>query len=82
MFICICNAYRDSDITGLARSGVRCAHQAYSMLGSGPQCGQCLEQAQALIDLLHGAVPPADGTATQRSPGAGRMSPAHSGGLP
>ncbi len=82
MLICICNAYRDSDITGLARSGVRCARQAYSILGSDPQCGRCLEEAQALIDLLHGAVPPADGTATQRSPGAGRMSPAHSGGLP
>ena len=80
MFICMCNAYRDSDITGLAQSGIRCARQAYSMLGSGPQCGRCLDEAQALIDLLHGAVGPSDGNVTQRD--TARMSPAHSGGLP
>ena len=55
MFICICNAYRERDIAGLARSGVHCARKAYAMLGAGPRCGQCLEDAQALIDLVHGA---------------------------
>ena len=55
MFICICNAYRERDIAGMAQTGVHCARQAYAMLGSGPRCGQCLEDAQALIDLVRGA---------------------------
>ena len=54
MFICICNAYRERDIAGVAQSGIHCARQAYAMLGSGPRCGQCLEDAQALIDLVRG----------------------------
>ena len=54
MFICICNAYRERDIASIAQSGVHCARQAYAMLGSGPRCGQCLEDAQALIDLVRG----------------------------
>ena len=54
VFICICNAYRERDIAGMAQSGVHCARQAYAMLGSGPRCGQCLKDAQALIDLVHG----------------------------
>ncbi len=55
VFICICNAYRERDIAGMAQSGVHCARQAYAMLGSGPRCGQCLEDAQALIDLVNGS---------------------------
>ncbi len=57
MFICVCNAYRECDIAGMAQSGVHCAREAYVMLGSGPRCGQCLKDAQALIDLFHGSHP-------------------------
>ena len=68
MYVCICNAYRDSEIAGVARSGVRCARQAYSMLGNGPQCGQCLSLAQALIDDVHGAAVAPEGTMAHRLP--------------
>lgn len=53
MYVCICNGYRDSEISDVARGGVRCARRAYFELGSGPRCGQCLEMAQDLIDEVH-----------------------------
>ncbi len=53
MYVCICNGYRDSEISNVARGGIRCARRAYFELGSGPQCGQCLDMAQDLIDEVH-----------------------------
>ena len=53
MYVCLCNGYRDSEISDVARNGVRCARRAYFELGSGPRCGQCLEMAQDLIDEVH-----------------------------
>ena len=53
MWICICNGYRDKEISEVAAQGVRCAHRAYLELGAGPRCGQCLSVAQALIDRVH-----------------------------
>ncbi|MEX2614858.1 MAG: (2Fe-2S)-binding protein [Alphaproteobacteria bacterium] len=50
MYVCICNRYRDAEIRALAKQGVRCARQAYSQLGNGPECGQCLDFAQEMID--------------------------------
>ncbi len=50
MYVCICNRYRDSDLRDLAADGARSAEEAYSVLGSGPRCGRCLQFAQALID--------------------------------
>lgn len=54
MYVCICNGYRDAEISAVAESGVRCARSAYHALGSGPNCGRCLPTAQALIDRIHG----------------------------
>ena len=53
MYVCICNRYRDAEISQVARSGVRCARAAYSSLGNGPRCGRCLTVAQDLIDQIH-----------------------------
>ena len=50
MYVCICNRYRDSDLRDLAAGGARSAEEAYSVLGNGPQCGRCLQFAQALMD--------------------------------
>ncbi|MCG8543502.1 MAG: (2Fe-2S)-binding protein [Alphaproteobacteria bacterium] len=50
MYVCMCNGYRDSEIRDLARRGVRCARAAYAALGGGPECGECLDFTQALID--------------------------------
>ena len=53
MYVCICNAYRDTEIRAVAQAGVRCARKAYQQLGNGPQCGRCLSFAQVLIDGVH-----------------------------
>jgi len=53
MYVCICNGYRDAEISRVARSGVRSAREAYRTLGCGPRCGQCLDVAQELIDQIH-----------------------------
>ena len=53
MYVCVCNAYRDSEIRAVAQNGVRCARKAYQELGNGPQCGRCLSFAQGLIDGVH-----------------------------
>ena len=57
MYVCLCNGYRDSEISEVARSGVRCAKRAYFSMGSGPRCGQCLDMAQDIIDDVHEAEP-------------------------
>jgi bacterioferritin-associated ferredoxin len=53
MYVCICNGYRDAEIRRVARTGIRCARTAYSLLGHGPRCGRCLAVAQDLIDRVH-----------------------------
>ena len=53
MYVCICNGYRDSEISEAARSGATCARDAYECLGGGPVCGRCLDMAQSLIDQCH-----------------------------
>ena len=53
MYVCVCNAYRDTEIRAVAQNGVRCAKKAYQELGNGPQCGRCLSFAQGLIDRIH-----------------------------
>lgn len=55
MYVCVCNGYRDSEISEVARRGVRCARRAYLEMGNGPRCGQCLEMAQDIIDDVHAA---------------------------
>ena len=53
MYVCVCNAYRDTEIRAVAQAGVRCAKKAYQELGNGPRCGRCLNFAQGLIDGVH-----------------------------
>lgn len=49
MYICVCNALRQSQIEALVREGLRCEKQIYRRLGCRPQCGTCLPVARALI---------------------------------
>ncbi len=56
MFVCICNAYRSSDIIAAARAGQDDAEEIYHDLGGGPVCRQCLDEAQALVDRERAAL--------------------------
>ncbi len=55
MFVCSCNAYRDSQIAEAARNGARTACEAYEALGNGPNCGGCLETADLIVEQVHAA---------------------------
>ena len=50
MYVCVCNAIRESE---LRHAALRCAGNAeavYASLGKKPNCGQCLEQADEIVD--------------------------------
>ncbi|MEQ8653376.1 MAG: hypothetical protein RIC87_13010 [Kiloniellales bacterium] len=53
MFVCICNAYRCTQIIEAARGGYDDAEEIYHALGGGPICRQCLVEAQTLVDQHH-----------------------------
>ena len=49
MYICVCNAIRDTELRAAA---LRCpggAEAVYESLGKAPQCGQCLAEAQVIV---------------------------------
>lgn len=63
MYICICNAIRESELREAARLVPGDADAVYASLGKTPQCGQCLDEAaEILIEeraKLHQALVPA-----------------------
>ena len=50
MYACICNAIRETDLKVAARCTSGDAEEVYAALGKRPNCGQCLEDAQLLIE--------------------------------
>ena len=50
MYVCICNAIRESDLRRVARHTDGDAVSCYAMLGKTPQCGQCLEEAEYILE--------------------------------
>ena len=50
MYICICNAIRESDFRRAARVTGGNVEAIYAMLGVEPQCRSCLCEAE---DILH-----------------------------
>lgn len=49
MYICICNAIRESDLRDAAREHDGDADAVYAALGKTPQCGQCLDDAALIL---------------------------------
>jgi bacterioferritin-associated ferredoxin len=49
MYVCICNAIRESDFRRAGRCVRGDAEAVYASLGKTPQCGQCLEDADAIL---------------------------------
>lgn len=50
MYVCICNAIKDSEVRDLIRRGVRSADHVYEALGCEPHCATCTETLQAMLD--------------------------------
>ncbi len=50
MYICICNAIRESDLREAGRGTSGDAEAVYAKLGKRPNCGQCLQDADKILD--------------------------------
>ena len=50
LYICICNAIRETDLRRAACAASGGAEAVYASLGKRPNCGQCLDEANAIID--------------------------------
>ena len=49
MYICVCNAIRESELRRAAHQVEGDAEQVYAALGCQPQCRCCLEDADELL---------------------------------
>ena len=49
MYVCICNAIRESELRRMARHTNGDAEAAYAALGKRPDCGTCLADADAIL---------------------------------
>lgn len=49
MYVCICNAIKETDLRAVARCCQGNAETLYAALGRTPQCRQCLEEAEEII---------------------------------
>lgn len=49
MYVCICNAIRESELRRVACRVPGNAETCYAALGKRPQCGQCMDDAEEMI---------------------------------
>ena len=49
MYVCVCNAIRESEFRAAARRCPGDAEAVYAALGKVPQCRQCLEDADMIL---------------------------------
>lgn len=49
MYVCICNAIRETDLRLAATACRGSAEVVYASLGKTPQCGLCLEDAERIL---------------------------------
>ncbi len=49
MYICICNAIKESDLRDIARREPGAAEELYRKLGREPKCRQCLDEAERIV---------------------------------
>ena len=49
MYVCICNAIRETELRRVARHVAGDAEAVYAALGKRPNCGSCLEEADAIL---------------------------------
>ena len=49
MYVCICNAIRESELRRAARQVCGDAERVYAALGKQPSCRQCLDDAEDIL---------------------------------
>lgn len=50
MYVCICNAIRDCELRQAARTCRGDADALYAAIGRPPQCRQCIDEAEEIIE--------------------------------
>jgi len=55
MYVCICNAVTDGQITTALKSGCEDVAELTSRLGVGTCCGSCLPAAEELVESVRAA---------------------------
>ena len=55
MYVCVCNAIRDSELRHAARGEEGDVEAVYATLGCKVQCGMCLDEAAEMIIDERGA---------------------------
>ena len=59
MYVCICNAVRESEIEQVIAEGVRDVDAVYEALDVEPQCGTCRAYIREMMAEVPSSVPPA-----------------------
>lgn len=49
MYVCICNAIKETELRSLALGSTGSAEDLYMCLGRTPQCRQCLDEAEEIV---------------------------------
>lgn len=49
MYVCLCNAIRDSELEKLGDQGVSSAEEAYKRLGAEMACACCKDEAEEIL---------------------------------
>lgn len=50
MYVCVCNAIRERDFRAAGHRHPGDAEAVYATLGKRPRCGQCLEDADLILE--------------------------------
>ena len=58
MYLCICNAIRESDVRDAVEGGAASAAEYFRATGVRPQCGRCVRDVQTTIESI--ANPPVE----------------------
>ena len=53
MYVCICNAIRETEVRELARQGVTDAGNVHERCGFSTNCASCLDIIQIILDIEH-----------------------------
>lgn len=56
MFVCICNALKEKEMTGAIQGGASCALDVYKSLGCQPVCGRCVPYVEQELLGNHQAI--------------------------
>jgi len=50
LYLCICNAIKTAEFRACARVCPGNAEAVYARMGKAPQCGQCLDEAEEVLE--------------------------------